>query len=107
MSESIAEMMASHSYAKTEDSRKCTCHPDDDPPRACPKKYALHECQTAALVDAMDQLLDDMGIVGTSVCMAAKAQARIAYEPFRDKSESADWLMPIEDAKRILKECDG
>lgn len=27
--------------------RPCTCHPDDNPPRPCPKQYALHECKAA------------------------------------------------------------
>jgi hypothetical protein len=26
----------------------CTCHPDDNPPRPCPQKYALSECWAAA-----------------------------------------------------------
>lgn len=28
--------------------RPCTCHLDDDPPKPCPKKYALEECRKAA-----------------------------------------------------------
>lgn len=44
--------------------------------------------ETKALADAVAQLLDDMGASGTSVCMHAKAQARIAYEPFCDHD---DW----------------
>jgi hypothetical protein len=28
--------------------RRCTCHPDDNPPRPCPRRYALHECMAAA-----------------------------------------------------------
>lgn len=28
--------------------RPCTCHPDDNPPRPCPRKYALSECRKAA-----------------------------------------------------------
>ncbi|SOR30670.1 protein of unknown function [Methylorubrum extorquens] len=36
-----------------------------------------------ALSDAMWQLLDDMGAGHTCVCLAAKAKARVAYEPFR------------------------
>jgi hypothetical protein len=60
------------------------------------------------LADAMWQLLDDMGKTRQSVCLAAKAQARVAYEPFRDTSEPEydDW-MSLEQAKQILKECDG
>jgi hypothetical protein len=28
-------------------SAKCTCHPDDNPPRPCPQKFALSECRRA------------------------------------------------------------
>lgn len=61
-----------------------------------------------ALADAMWQLLDDMGERGQSVCVAAKAQARIAFEPFRDKSEPEfiDW-MSLEEAKRIEAEIEA
>lgn len=30
------------------DRRPCTCNPDDDPPRPCPRQYALRECREAA-----------------------------------------------------------
>lgn len=30
------------------DARTCTCHPDDNPPRPCPRKFALSECRAAA-----------------------------------------------------------
>lgn len=64
--------------------------------------------QIEELADAMWQLLDDMGDHRQSVCLAAKAQARVAYEPFRDTSEPEydDW-MTVAQAKQILKECDG
>jgi hypothetical protein len=60
------------------------------------------------LADAMWQLLDDMKKGGLSVCLCAKAQARVAYEPFRDKSEPEydDW-MSLEQANQILEECGG
>lgn len=60
-----------------------------------------------ALVAAMDQLLDDMGMAGQSVCLAAKAQARVALQPFLEKNDTAEWLMPLDMAQRILEECDG
>lgn len=44
-----------------------------------------------ALADAMWQLLDDMGANGQSVCLAAKAQARIAYEAFREDEKTCLW----------------
>jgi hypothetical protein len=63
--------------------------------------------QVQALADAMWQLLDDMGASGTCVCLAAKAQARVAYEPFwhAEMAEHGDiepMDMPLERAKAIL-----
>ena len=29
--------------------RPCTCHPNDNPPAPCPRRYALSECREAAL----------------------------------------------------------
>ena len=57
------------------------------------------------LVEAMDQLLDDMGHDGTSVCLAAKAKARIAFEPFMEP-DAAPLYMPLAEAKRIAAEAD-
>lgn len=28
--------------------RPCTCHPDDNPPTPCPRRYALQDCRAAA-----------------------------------------------------------
>jgi hypothetical protein len=60
--------------------------------------WTAEECE--ALVSAMDQLLDDMGHSGQCVCLAAKAQARVAFEPFRDHDGS--FMMSLEEAQRIL-----
>lgn len=57
----------------------------------------------AALVDAMDQLLDDMGETGLCVCLLAKAKARIAFEPFLAPG-CVEFFMPLEEAERIVKE---
>lgn len=66
------------------------------------------QAEVDALVDAMDQLLDDMGMAGTSVCLAAKAQARVAIEPFlKERGDAGEWLMSFADAQQVLKECDG
>lgn len=65
-------------------------------------ELSYHE-HVEALAAAMAQVLDDMGKDRTSVCRAAKAQARIAYEPFAGGGEK-DGLMPLEEARRILKE---
>ena len=55
------------------------------------------------LIEAMEQLLDDMGVGGTSVCLYAKAKARVAFEPFMD-TEAAEFFMPIEEAQRIVRD---
>lgn len=38
-----------HDPADAGEVRPCACHPDDNPPRPCPQKYALTECREAAL----------------------------------------------------------
>ena len=55
------------------------------------------------LVDAMWQMLDDMGNGGQSVCLSTKAYARVALEPFLIDGEG-DYLMPLEEALEIVKE---
>ncbi len=34
---------------QVEDTRTCTCHPDDNPPSPCPRKFALTHCREAEL----------------------------------------------------------
>lgn len=34
---------------QAEDTRSCTCHPDDNPPSPCPRTFALTECREAEL----------------------------------------------------------
>lgn len=34
-------------------SRACTCHPDDNPPKPCPQKYALTHCRAASIAVAL------------------------------------------------------
>jgi hypothetical protein len=43
----LREIDAERKEEKPNDARPCTCHPDDDPPRPCPRKYALAECWAA------------------------------------------------------------
>lgn len=57
-----------------------------------------------ALVVAMSQVLDDLQTEGLSVCLATKAQARIAYEPFSDPDDPDRGMMPLEEARRIIEE---
>lgn len=75
-----------------------------------PRAYT--DADVRALADAMWQVLDDMGRDGLGVCLAAKAQARVAYEPFLQADLAADpSLMPdyapdmtFADARAILDE---
>lgn len=101
---SSLEVMASATPSETREgfTRPCTCHPDDKPPVPCAQKYALAECRVEALAEAMWQLLDDMRTPHESPCLAARAQARIAYEPFND--HKADPVMTMEEARRIMAE---
>jgi hypothetical protein len=64
--------------------------------------------QVEALADAMWQLLDDMGKDRKTCCLAAKAYARVAYEPFRDTSEPEydDWIS-FADAKTLIEEIES
>jgi hypothetical protein len=54
------ELLNLRASAAKGDDRPCTCHPDDNPPRPCPKKYALTDCRRAAkdAVGASDKQLD-------------------------------------------------
>ena len=61
------------------------------------------EANVSALVDAMAQLLDDMGERGLSVCLAAKAQARVAFDPFIVEADYTPDMALIE-ARRIMSE---
>ena len=36
------DVMTDYDYAR--DTRTCTCHPDDNPPKPCARKYAYSEC---------------------------------------------------------------
>ena len=60
-----------------------------------------------AIVDAMWQLLDDMGRDGFCVCPAAKAQARIAFEPFHNPQEHGPMAMSMEEALAALEAANG
>lgn len=55
----------------------------------------------AALVEAVWQVLDDMDQSGTCCCLAAKAQLRVAFEPYRDPE--LDLAMPLATAADIMQ----
>lgn len=46
--------------------------------------------EVGRLAEAMWQVLDDMGAEGRSVCLATKASARVAFEPFLQADFAAD-----------------
>lgn len=45
------------------DSRPCTCHPDDNPPVPCPRKFALSECRKAAGVRVLTDFTESMALL--------------------------------------------
>ena len=67
---------------------------------------ASRDERVMALAKAVGQLLFDMGTDGLCVSKMAKAEARIAYEPFRFLfADDGDGLMPLDVAKKIVEEC--
>jgi hypothetical protein len=54
LSDAIGE---SQSEKQTLQTRRCTCHPDDNPPDPCPEKYALSDCR-AAEIERLQKLLN-------------------------------------------------
>lgn len=56
-----------------------------------------------ALVEAMCQVLNDMGDDGLSVCPLVKARARLAFEPF-ELDDNGD-LMDVQKAREIVAAC--
>lgn len=60
--------------------------------------------EVSELVDAMWQLLNDMGETGQSVCMFTKAKARIAFNPFTNDVVETHGMMSMEEARLIVGE---
>lgn len=46
----VSETAVNHRLFQPLGTRPCTCHPDDDPPNPCPRKYALDECRLAHML---------------------------------------------------------
>lgn len=65
------------------DSRTCTCHPDDNPPKPCPRKFALRECRAAA---GLTDMFPDGGTAGAKV--ASHPQTACQAE----QRGSAEWV---------------
>lgn len=62
--ERVEKVITALRAALAADSRICTCHPDDNPPKPCQRKYALSECREAALAeDAMQRLTDEQQMI--------------------------------------------
>lgn len=66
--------------------RPCTCHPDDNPPRPCPRKYALEECRRAALsthqlaaqnAEARELLREAAEVLGKRFKVSTRRQAEM------------------------------
>lgn len=49
-------MNETQACAAAPDIRSCTCHPDDNPPLPCPRKFSLTECRQAATVFGLGEI---------------------------------------------------
>jgi hypothetical protein len=58
-----------------------------------------------ALIDAVEDVLYDIGTDDGSPCLAVKAKLRLAYEPFLTHEESREYIMTLEEAVSILNDC--
>lgn len=43
------------------DPRKCNCHPDDNPPSPCPRRFALRDCRIADVARRIRYAADMVG----------------------------------------------
>ena len=43
------------------DWRKCTCHPDDNPPSPCARRYATRDCRIADIARRIRYAADRVG----------------------------------------------
>lgn len=57
------------SGAPAAEPRPCTCHPDDNPPRPCPQKFALTECRAAAELPACPPCYGSTNECGDNGCI--------------------------------------
>lgn len=73
---------------------------DDELFRANGEYVGVDEPEMRALLAAVWQVLDDMGAEGLSVCPAAKAQLRVAFEPFRGDDDPCDY--DLDEARHLV-----
>jgi hypothetical protein len=92
------------------DTRTCTCHPDDNPPRPCPRKFALSECRAADGVKASvaHQLLGRGDIIqrGDEVL----ADDTVTWLPLHGWEIGSEWgsnFMPMRRRADGVAPCDG
>jgi hypothetical protein len=60
--------------------RSCTCHPDDNPPHPCPRKFALSECRAASLVQGTEATAGGGATQGVIGIPAPPVVARVFIE---------------------------
>lgn len=58
----------------SEEKRDCTCHPDDNPPRPCPQKFAYSECMKAAAEDKARRVERELCLQAARSCAQFKCQ---------------------------------
>ena len=55
--------------------RRCTCHPDDNPPVPCPQKFALTECRLADVESRLHAATGEVGLQQGRVRLLIKEHA--------------------------------
>ena len=79
----------------------CTCHPDDTPPRPCPRKYAYSECMRAHVARLQAEVAEAHGLADLM-----QSNAHVWRERFlaaeRSAAELRERLERAENALRIV-----
>jgi len=70
--------------------RACTCHPDDNPPKPCPQKFALSECRAVAQQDDETQAVLIEGVEYTVPMPVAAEMLRLHLEAKPAQQDAVD-----------------
>lgn len=113
VAQAIAKLAAQPAPGPLTD-RSCTCHPDDNPPTPCPKRYALNECRKADRVWSNEVLrliqrhaphipMSEHGDEARAVFLAfARSVAGIAASP---EVPARTWICPRCKVDRFKEDC--
>lgn len=94
----VGALFAEHpaEVVEGQDTRPCTCHPDDNPPVPCPRKYALSECRAAAVPQSW--MPEEIAVLVNALNAAdARRQESTAQQrPFTILGEAADVIYRLQ-----------